>query len=113
MKTPETEATKDGQPSGLAVAPCSASFYKKHAYVHGVRDRELEKLSPAMWELLWEANAFGGRAPYDTIRLSTRRTLAGKGLFDGWQLTTLGRRALLVEWREPNTEVTRAPRRVE
>lgn len=26
MKTPETEATKDGQPSGLAVAPCSASM---------------------------------------------------------------------------------------
>lgn len=24
MKTPETEATKDGRPSGLAVAPCSA-----------------------------------------------------------------------------------------
>lgn len=23
MKTPETEATKDGRPSGLAVAPCS------------------------------------------------------------------------------------------
>lgn len=73
-----------------------------HAYVQGVRDRDLEKLSPAMWELLWEANAFGGRAPYDAMRLSTRRALAGKGLVDGWQLTTLGRRALRVEWREPD-----------
>lgn len=32
MKTPETEATEDGQPSGLAVAPCSAS---------GISDAEL------------------------------------------------------------------------
>jgi len=30
MKTPETEATKDGRPSGLAVAPCSADKHPQH-----------------------------------------------------------------------------------
>lgn len=76
-----------------------AKYHRMYAYIEGKRDRELEKLSPAMWRLLWEANAFGGRAPYDNMRLSTRRALNGKKLMDGWKLTALGRRALCVQWK--------------
>ena len=40
MKTPETEATKDGRPSGLAVAPCSPFLtMRAHQYLYYVMCR--------------------------------------------------------------------------
>jgi hypothetical protein len=78
---------------------------KMHAYIEGQRAPHLEELSPAMWNLLFETARLGS-APYFSGGLSTRRALRDQGLLTVKAPTTLtekGRRALIVEWRDPKT----------
>ncbi len=76
-----------------------------HAYIDGQREPSLEKLSPAMWEMLFEADELGS-VPFNARRLSTRRVLVCAEMLTSEAPTTLtdkGRRALMVEWMNPKT----------
>ncbi len=70
-----------------------------HAFVNGGRKRDLEKVSPKMWEAL-----FGVHRSIRAVRylpLGTIRALINRGLVDGGGLTPKGCEAITVEWKHP------------
>ena len=88
--------------------PGSKRVYQMHAYVDGVRDKTVEKLTPSMWQMLWDTARHGdpsysrhGRAERGSAS-GTRWALNTRGLLKGHELTDAGRRLLTVEWRYPD-----------
>jgi hypothetical protein len=76
-----------------------------HAYLNNQRNRELEKLTPAMWRMLFDIrdhddpgyslrgmSAHGGAS-------GTSAALRKRGLMIGDKLTALGSAVTYVEWR--------------
>ncbi len=72
-----------------------------HAFIDRVRRPDLEKLSHSMWELLFSAVKYNGRAPFEIAKLSTRRALEGRGYMKGWAITDAGREVCAVTWCHP------------
>ena len=75
---------------------------KKHAYIQGTRRPDLEKLTPAMWRILFDirdgTNSLRGRSEHGGATW-TRVALRKRGLLKGYELTEAGREACSVEWR--------------
>lgn len=75
---------------------------KQHAYINGTRRRDLEKLSPAMWQMLFDlrngTNSLHGRSAYGGATW-TRVGLRKRGLMLGPNITAAGLEACSVEWR--------------
>jgi hypothetical protein len=76
---------------------------KQHAYINGTRRRDLEKLTPAMWQMLFDirdcTNSLHGRSAYGGATWPTCG-LWRRGFMTGNELTDAGREACGVEWRE-------------
>lgn len=84
-----------------------SAFPRLHAYINGGRRRDLEKLSPAMWQILFDVRDHGnlgyslsGRAAHGGAA-GSHMALKKRGLMRGEELTDAGREACSVEWREP------------
>jgi len=76
------------------------------AYLNGTRNRELEKLTPAMWRMLFDLRDHGdsgyslkGMSAYGGAT-GTSAALRRRGLMSSNQLSDSGRAACAVEWRD-------------
>ncbi|AHF95036.1 hypothetical protein OPIT5_00435 (plasmid) [Opitutaceae bacterium TAV5] len=79
---------------------------KLQAYIDGIRRKDVERLTPAMRQMLFDTRDHGdmthslrGRSAFGGAS-RTHATLKRLGLMDGDKLTDAGRVACSAEWRE-------------
>ena len=70
-----------------------------HAFVNGNRNKEIEKLSPKMWEVLFGVG--NDRRAVRYLHTGTVKALSDRGLVDSSGLTLMGCEAVNVEWKHP------------